>query len=864
MKMHLGLLVLSLILITPFATAHAQSPALSPIGDVTVNAGDTVTLNVVATDGGNGEVTLSSSLPLFAEMNSPRIGIGQVVTTLTITPGDIDVGDYTAAVSAVSGGVSDTQTFNITVNPAGSPAAPVVSSPGLREVGFDTSLSFTVDAVDPDGGGIASLVASPLPSGATFTPDAGNGSGTFSWMPSTTDAGQYDIEFTATGASGLSNSSTTHIRVTGPPELAIDPIDDVIVEDGGFASVPVRASGLPGATIEVTASLPSFAMLNPPGAGIGSVSTTMTVLPPIGSAGTYRASVTATSDGDIVTELFDIIVAGDGGPENNPPVVIAPMTATGAAGQNLNLLVTASDPDGDPVDLFGSALPPGASFLDNGDNTGLFSWTPMPGQEGDYVASFSGLDNRGGSGAASTQISVAGDPGGNLPPAVIAPAAEEIDEGVTLSFVVTATDPDGDPIALTADKMPMGAIFTDQDDDSGIFTWTPGPEQSGTYEVAFNGNDGRGGTGTASTVITVNEMTGVGECPITGDLDLCEGESGELCGPDGARSYSWVGPYGFTADTQCIQVDVRGIYELTVVNEDQSTSYCTAVVEIQPCDLEVVNCPRGLGFWKQQCDQKGNGSTKFTLLEMDQIASCVDESSEYFTWTSDFDEFCEVIDPEKPMDVRKQAIRMYAVMLANVCAGRLGIVAGNGEMVALDPSTPIYGSGIDGVGTIGDLMSAAELRLSELEKLPLTSEAKEAYGQLKDSIERVNEGHGIGPLCTRDDSDDGEEDDEEGKYGGDSQEALLSDLNPVVSPNPLNPNTELSFSLARDGRVRVNIYNVQGQLVRQLMDEYRGTGVQRVQWDGTDNRSRTVPSGVYFIRIQTPQGEVTKRATVLK
>ena len=75
--MHLGLLVLSLLLITPFATAHAQSPALSPIGDVTVNAGDTVTLNVVATDGGNGEVTLSSSLPLFAELNSPRIGIGQ-------------------------------------------------------------------------------------------------------------------------------------------------------------------------------------------------------------------------------------------------------------------------------------------------------------------------------------------------------------------------------------------------------------------------------------------------------------------------------------------------------------------------------------------------------------------------------------------------------------------------------------------------------------------------------------------------------------------------------------------------------------------------------------------------------------------
>src|SRR5213078_2447846 len=149
---------------------------------------------------------------------------------------------------------------------------------------------------------------------------------------------------------------------------------------GSVASVPVHATGVPGAMITLTAALPTFGTLNPPGSGTGSVSTTVTVSPPTGSAGTYHASITATSQGTNVTEAFDIIVTGPIGGSNRPPVLSAPANETIAIGSALSFDVTATDPDGDQVDLSGTALPPGSGFVDHANDTGTFTWTPVAGQ----------------------------------------------------------------------------------------------------------------------------------------------------------------------------------------------------------------------------------------------------------------------------------------------------------------------------------------------------------------------------------------------------------------------------------------------------------------------------------------------------
>jgi hypothetical protein len=85
-----------------------------------------------------------------------------------------------------------------------------------------------------------------------------------------------------------------------------------------------------------------------------------------------------------------------------------------------------------------------------------------------------------------------------------------------------------------------------------------------------------------------------------------------------------------------------------------------------------------------------------------------------------------------------------------------------------------------------------------------------------------------------------------------------------AKPNPLNPRTVLSFTLSKPGRVQVSVYDLQGRLVSKLSDEVRGVGPQSLVWDGSNSRNGHVSSGVYFFRIQAPEGQVVQRVAVVK
>jgi WD40 repeat protein len=76
-------------------------------------------------------------------------------------------------------------------------------------------------------------------------------------------------------------------------------------------------------------------------------------------------------------------------------------------------------------------------------------------------------------------------------------------------------------------------------------------------------------------------------------------------------------------------------------------------------------------------------------------------------------------------------------------------------------------------------------------------------------------------------------------------------------PNPANPETWIPFSISKDGRVIIEIYDLSGRLIRRLdlgnLDA--GTYVSRgraAYWDGRDERGERVASGIYFYSIKTP------------
>ncbi|MCD4827919.1 MAG: T9SS type A sorting domain-containing protein [Candidatus Cloacimonetes bacterium] len=68
-------------------------------------------------------------------------------------------------------------------------------------------------------------------------------------------------------------------------------------------------------------------------------------------------------------------------------------------------------------------------------------------------------------------------------------------------------------------------------------------------------------------------------------------------------------------------------------------------------------------------------------------------------------------------------------------------------------------------------------------------------------------------------------------------------------PNPFKVNTVFEFELPESGEVVIDVFNCRGQKVRRMELGYRVEGKQSAGWDGTDNRGRTLPSGVYLCQL---------------
>lgn len=84
------------------------------------------------------------------------------------------------------------------------------------------------------------------------------------------------------------------------------------------------------------------------------------------------------------------------------------------------------------------------------------------------------------------------------------------------------------------------------------------------------------------------------------------------------------------------------------------------------------------------------------------------------------------------------------------------------------------------------------------------------------------------------------------------------------TPNPFNPATFIAYELPAAGRVRLRIFDVRGRLVRTLVDGARDAGAYRALWRGEDEDARRCSSGVYFYRLETDQGVLSRRMVLAR
>ncbi len=212
------------------------------------------------------------------------------------------------------------------------------------------------------------------------------------------------------------------------------------------------------------------------------------------------AEVRGLSDRHFVSLVWSIYRAGFGNvwtstpssPDNNTPALAAIGDKTVDEGSLLTFDVSATDADGDLLTYSIQNPPSGASFTDR-----TFTWTPAYDQAGSYSVTFVVSDPDGAQDSETITITVNNV---NRSPELQSIGNKSVNENDTLSFTVSATDPDGDTITYSVDPLPSGAALS-----GATFTWTPSYAQAGGYSLTFTASDGQAQDSETITV-TVNNV----------------------------------------------------------------------------------------------------------------------------------------------------------------------------------------------------------------------------------------------------------------------------------------------------------------------------------------------------------------------
>ena len=83
-------------------------------------------------------------------------------------------------------------------------------------------------------------------------------------------------------------------------------------------------------------------------------------------------------------------------------------------------------------------------------------------------------------------------------------------------------------------------------------------------------------------------------------------------------------------------------------------------------------------------------------------------------------------------------------------------------------------------------------------------------------------------------------------------------------PNPFNPETTISYTVKENSNVKIDIYNMKGQLIRSLVNSEKAAGNHSVVWNGQDDNGRTVASGVYYYKMYAGKYSSTKKMILMK
>jgi CshA-type fibril repeat protein len=547
------------------------NPAPVAVDDTATTAEDTpVTIGVLANDSDpDGDVlTVTSAIAANGTVAINPDG------SLSYTPDpDFNGTDtITYQISDGNGGIA-TATVTVTVTPAND--APVaVDDTAVTDEDAPVTIPVLANDSDPDGDPLT-VTAATAPNGTvTINPD-----GTITYTPNPDFNGTDTITYTVSDGNGGTTTATVTVTVN-PVNDAPAAIDDVATtnEDTPVAiAVLANDSDLDGDTLVVTAAS------SPDGTVTINADGSILFTPDPDFNGTTTVSYTISDGkGGTATATVTVTVA----PVNDPPLAVNDTATTNEdTPVTIPALANDSDADGDPLTVIGAAAANGTVTI-NPDGT--ITYTPDPDFNGTDTITYTVSDGNGGLATATITVTVAPV---NDPPVVAGETATtREDTPVTIPVLANDSDPDGDPLTVTAASAPNGTVTINPD---GTITYTPNPDFSGTDTITYTVSDGRGGFVTATVTVTVtpvndppvaandtastNEDTPVTIAPLVNDSDV-DGGPLSIATATAVNGRVTINPDGTITYTP--NANFNGIDTITYAVGDGNGGFDTATITV--------------------------------------------------------------------------------------------------------------------------------------------------------------------------------------------------------------------------------------------------------------------------------------------
>ena len=524
-----------------------RAPGFYKLDNQKTMAGSAMTFNITAFDPDRERLELShSGLPAGATVSR----VNDTTFTFTWTPSQQDAGTFRTGFTVQDPeGAADRLSLALTVEVPEKAVnlPPVFKDTATFELEIEEgrSLELTVQAEDPNGDPVV-VYARNLLQNADFDPVTSR----FTFRPGFTQAGSYGFLLVATDGN-LSTSRMLSVRVKDSdiPPLILPLADQEIFEGGQLTFVVTAVDSGGDALSYEAASLPRGASLDP-------LTGNFLFTPDYNQAGSYSIPVRVKDPaGNIAETTLSITVKNT----NQPPRLTFIPNQFVQSGEEIELLISAVDPDGDSLNFdFQSSQLSSALF---NKQSQIFTFTA--GAEPD---SFQGLFivSDPGDAADSQLVTFAVIPPDNQPPQIESIAEQYYREGDTVSIWVAAQDPEGNSLTFSiANAWELPAAMR-QIGSQGKYEFVVDYTLAGKYKIIVQVSDGS----LWSTVQVIINIENVNRAPVlqtVGDRQVAEGAelsltfsasdpdgdalSYELSSlPRGARFDKKIGRLGFTPD----------------------------------------------------------------------------------------------------------------------------------------------------------------------------------------------------------------------------------------------------------------------------------------------------------------------------